>query len=117
MTLGGEEGEKKGVLGLYLSEKFPKRSDPLYKHKIEMEGRKPHTDKEESEENHWAWWSGTSFATPILTGTIAAVLSGPLAPANTQAAIRTLYDHKIILHRQTDASEDVMEVKQGPKPP
>lgn len=53
VTLGGEEGEGKGVLGLYIGE-FPGccRND-----------------------SKWAWWAGTSFAAPILTGTVAAILS------------------------------------------
>ena len=96
MTLGGEEedeeiqggsqGEKqkenkkkiKGVLGLYLSETYPVeiKSDPQkYKREFEIRTR----DETKKEKNPWASWAGTSFATPIITGTIAAVLSSSTA--------------------------------------
>ena len=84
-----------------------------------MYERRSNADETKTEDNHWAWWSGTSFAAPILTGTIAAVLSSPLAPANTQAAVRGLYtagaisDGDIPGAKTTDAGEDVMEVTQG----
>lgn len=110
MTLGGEEGKKIGVLGLYLGEKFPKRAPiPTNPHALDMNERKS------DEKNHWAWWAGTSFATPILTGTIAAVLSSPAKPGDTQKAIQELYNpnNKIIENSKTDAGEDVMEVAQG----
>jgi hypothetical protein len=120
MTLGGEEGETHGILGLYLSEKFPKRShinSDNDKNKITMYTRTSNQDEAKNEDNRWAWWSGTSFATPILTGTIAAVLSSKLPGGtyqfdNTQAVIRALYTNKIIEDEMTDAQEDVMDVKQ-----
>ena len=101
ITLGGEEGEEKGVLGLYLGE-FP--------------GCEPNPNC-----TKWAWWAGTSFATPILTGAIAAVLSShPRFPgviySRTQDAVDALYKNKIIEPRMTDANEDVMCVKQDYKP-
>jgi hypothetical protein len=102
MTLGGEEGDGQGVLGLYLGE-FPGCES------------KPNCTK-------WAWWAGTSFATPILTGAIAAVLSGPRGPQITQQqAIGILFqpnppthpahpqDKVIIKPHGTDADEAVME--------
>lgn len=110
MTLGGEEGKEIGVLGLYLGEKFPKRAPILTKpHALDMNERKA------DEKNHWAWWAGTSFATPILTGTIAAVLSSPANLGDTQKAIEELYNpnNKIIEDAKTDAGEDVMKVAQG----
>lgn len=124
MTLGGEEGRnnqvgEKGILGLYLSEKFPRRpTDPnKNKNEITMFDRKPHQDEDKNEDNRWAWWSGTSFATPILTGTIAAVLSSKLSTGayqfdNTQQVIRALYEAGVILEAKTDAQEDVMDVNQ-----
>lgn len=112
MTLGGEEGEKKGVLGLYLSEKFPKRSNATNKNEMTLIERRPN----QNEDNHWAWWAGTSFATPILTGTIAAVLSTMPTPVNTQEAVRALYNNNVIMQAQTEANEDVMEVTQGQEP-
>lgn len=116
MTLGGEEGDTEGVLGLYLGEKFPRRlhiNSDNDKNKITMIERK--LDKDEN--NYWAWWSGTSFATPIVTGTIAAALSSKLPDgtyqfANTQQVVRALYNAGVILEEQTEAQEDVMDVKQ-----
>jgi hypothetical protein len=116
MTLGGEEGDKKGVLGLYLGEKFPveEESDTNkenYKRKFRMVNR----NHENYETNSWAWWAGTSFATPILSGTIAAMLSvsGPTPPRDAQRAIQALYEKGLILQAKTDATEDVMAVTQG----
>jgi hypothetical protein len=91
VTLGGEEGPKKGVLGIYLGE-FP-NGNP--------------------NNNNWAWWAGTSFATPIVTGAIAAVLSGPDKLASTEAAIQRMYSEQVIENAQTDYEEDRFAVKQG----
>ena len=106
VTLGGEEGEEQGVLGLYIGE---------------LPGceTRPNCTK-------WAWWAGTSFATPILTGAIAAVLSGPRGPEIThQQAIEILFkpkeppahparpEGKVIIEPDgTEAGESVMEVTQ-----
>ena len=130
MTLGGEEGEREigkpgeskkknnGVLGLYLSEKYPLEVNPnpaKYKREFMMKPR----DEGQKEKNSWAWWAGTSFATPILTGTIAAMLSKPAnlgGFGDAQVAITALYkaEPPIIIEDGTEAHEDVMEVKQGP---
>ncbi len=113
VTLGGEEGSKKGVLGLYLEETYPvevPNPDPSEKYKrvFEMRARNQNTEK-----NCWAWWAGTSFATPILTGTMAAVLSLPGYTGEGQDAVVTLRTEKVIQDDMTDAHEDVMHVKQG----
>jgi hypothetical protein len=99
VTLGGEEGEEQGVLGLYLGE-FP-GCEPM-----------PNCTK-------WAWWAGTSFATPILTGVIAALLSCQNGPETTQEAVEILLqqpqlaNQKVIVEpNKTTANEAVMEVKQ-----
>jgi hypothetical protein len=91
VTLGGEEGPKKGVLGVYLGE-FP-NGNP--------------------NNNNWAWWAGTSFATPIVSGAIAAVLSGPNQIESTEAAIQRMYSEQVIENAQTDYEEDRFAVKQG----
>jgi hypothetical protein len=126
MTLGGEEGEARGVLGLYLSDKFPRRVKPDEdKNEMTIFTRRPNKDDKKTEINHWAWWAGTSFAAPIVTGAIAAVLSNRLPDGtyrvdNTEDAIQELYAAGVILDGAvpgpdtTDAGEDVMEVKQGP---
>ena len=94
MALGVEPGEEKGVLGLYLGE-FPGCEENCTK---------------------WAWWAGTSFATPILTGTIAAVLSSPTRPGTTQDAIAALYKAKIIRDYHTPAKEDALLTMQDYPP-
>lgn len=98
-TLGGEEGEGQGVLGLYLGE-FP--------------GGEPNNTK-------WAWWPGTSFATPIFSG-ITAVALGDLSQtaANipsrqpTQAAIDALYTSmQYIVNSEGEGDVDVLDITQG----
>ncbi|MCC6188969.1 MAG: S8/S53 family peptidase [Anaerolineales bacterium] len=66
-TLGGEAGEANGILGLYIGP-FP-------------DGR-PNDTK-------WAWWAGTSFAAPIITGLVAGMLSagGSSRLADVQAGL------------------------------
>jgi hypothetical protein len=130
MTLGGEEenesqgasqgeGPKKnnGVLGIYLSETYPVEvnHDPAKpKREFTMERR---NDKEK---NSWGLWAGTSFATPIVTGTIAAVLSSSTQTEDMiQKEIRILVNAlypTVIENAATEAGEDVMEVKQGEEP-
>lgn len=103
MALGGERGETHGVLGLYLGE-FPPPQDET----TSSETTPGKTKSGPKNENGWAWWAGTSFATPILTGAIAAVLSGPTKPSTTQDAVIALYRAGIIEDKKTDAEEDVM---------
>jgi subtilisin family serine protease len=114
VTLGGEEGAKKGVLGLYLEDQYPVEIpnpdlSEKYKRVFEMRVR----NEKKDEKNAWAWWAGTSFATPILTGTVAAVLSAPGFAGDPQAAVQALYSEGIIQDHRTDADEDVMHVSQG----
>ena len=113
VTLGGEEGPKKGVLGLYLEKNYPveiPNPNPSEKYKRVFETR---ARNENTEKNAWAWWAGTSFATPILTGTIAAVLSIPGYIGDAQDAVESLRTEKVIQDGMTDANEDVMYVKQS----
>jgi hypothetical protein len=88
-TLGGEQGEGKGILGLYIGE-FP-------------DGRL-NTSK-------WAWWAGTSFATPILTGAVASALSSPRQPGSTQNALEELRREGVI-NGLTDINEEVLAITQ-----
>jgi hypothetical protein len=94
VTLGGEEDEGKGVLGLYIGE-FPGCC---------------------RNESKWAWWSGTSFATPILTAAVASVLSRPANNiTTTQEAIKKLYAPgvKIIKDGRAAKQEDALIVTQS----
>jgi subtilisin family serine protease len=106
---GREPGNENGVLGLYLG-KFPQPPD-------KTTGSETSWDEETKPSlkntNGWAWWAGTSFATPILTGAIAAVLSSPAGISTTQAAVQKLYTEGIIQDDQTDAKEDAMLVTQA----
>jgi len=100
-TLGGEAGAEAGVLGIYVGE-FPKDA----------------SGNQESNDSGWAWWSGTSFATPIVSGIVAAMLSNmpgasprqvidkllnPQTPPGAQPASR----------RRTKENEEVLFVAQS----
>lgn len=99
----GMTDPKYGMLGLYLGEFPSKPVKPL---------RGPEKPDPENE-NDWALWAGTSFATPIMTGTLAAVLSATPRPRTTQDALGELYRAHGILDNQTDKHEDGMFVTQG----
>jgi len=126
MTLGGEEGEdndkkNRGILGLYLGEKFPRvknkeMAGQTHKREIEM-----YEEMNSKRKHPLAWWAGTSFAAPILTGAIAAVL-GRTGIRRTQEAVNALKGAilngeeppiHIIEEARTDNQEDVMYVEQG----
>jgi hypothetical protein len=86
-TLGGEEGEEKGIRGLYIGP-FP-------------DGR-PNDTK-------WAWWAGTSFATPIVTALVAGVLSA--GGSSQLPAVQAALDAIVTNH--TPQLEKVLEVVQA----
>jgi hypothetical protein len=67
VTLGGEEGQKKGVLGVFISH-FPEYTGQRPKNKREV---KRDCVKYQYNKSGWAWWAGTSFAAPIITGILA----------------------------------------------
>ena len=110
LTLGGEEGKRKGVLGLYISKEYPVKKDPEtmpetpHRRELKLEVRN------EFEQNAWAWWAGTSFATPIVTGAIAAALASKAL--DTLEAVEQLYAAHIIDEAFTDVEEDIMLVTQ-----
>lgn len=98
-TLGGEEGEGHGLLGVYLG-KFPGGEDNNTK---------------------WAWWSGTSDATPIFSAITAIALSDLRQSAGgqpnrmiTQQAIDTLYNpRRFILESEGEGGVDILDLIQG----
>ena len=95
MTLGGEGGEGQGVLGMYLGE-FPGG---------------------EANRSKWAWWAGTSFATPIASAVIAlqqSELHKPNSVAHhTQEAIDRLHVAGTIKNGLGEGNTDVLDVTQG----
>src|SRR5687767_685096 len=109
MTLGGEEGEAIGVLSLYLGKSFPRLTGnpiPDHPHKRDIV-----MHEEKDKDNPLAWWAGTSFAAPIVTGAIAAALGTGFQ--RTQEAFDKLKIKGIIKQAGTNAQEDVMYVKQS----
>jgi hypothetical protein len=122
-TLGGEAGDGKGVLGLYLGE-FPLPDEPLRRFLMFLQNilrwlipRFNGISIQPKNLSHWAWWAGTSFATPILSGVVAAVLSQPNSLRTTEGAIRKLYDSGTIQESRTEYQEDLLNVTQGRLPP
>lgn len=103
MALGGEPGEMQGVLGVYLGE-FPPSEDAAGQ-PINGQGW-PQSGPKST--NGWAWWAGTSFATPVLTGVIASVLSQLGNAGKTQHAVEALYTEHIIEDDKTYKKEDVL---------
>jgi hypothetical protein len=96
-TLGGEEGAKNGLLGTYVG-KFPSNAS-------QSDGP--------SNNSGWAWWSGTSFATPIISGLVAAILSCMLSE-NPQATPQDAIDKLFAAQKEfTKPGEDVFVVTQG----
>ena len=96
-TLGGDQGDgdKEGMLGIYLGE-FP-----------------PPTKQAQAfqSSNGWGWWGGTSFAAPIITGMTAAVRGFLPGLPTMEAAVGELFG--VQLYETDDFNEDVLYVKQG----
>jgi hypothetical protein len=95
-TLGGDRGEGKGILGIYLGE-FPGEKDNTL----------PPTPTPSS--NGWGWWCGTSFATAVMTGLTANMLSNMPSGSTPREAINKLFEAQPYLTKQ---DEDVVFVKQ-----
>lgn len=101
-TLGGEAGEGSGLLGLYLGS-FPGG---------------------EANNSKLAWWSGTSFAAPIVSALTAITLSNMISSATaapgggrsrqiTQAAIDAMYNpQKLIQESEGESDVDVLDILQ-----
>jgi hypothetical protein len=114
-TLGGEPGEGNGILGVYIGEfpdmkyrleQYPWWLRPIMWLIFTIKWGNCIRPKNESD---WAWWCGTSFATPIVAGFTAAALSDPNKRVTTQAAIEEMYRTNGILPLQTTDDEDGLE--------
>lgn len=99
MTFGGEKGPENGVLGIYLGA-FPPPDE---------NGNQPAAENE----CDWAWWAGTSFATPIISGITAALLTDH-PTWTTEQAISELYRLQALI--TSPENEDILDVTQGPLP-
>jgi hypothetical protein len=93
-TLGGEPGQASGVLGIYLGNVPPAQGSQA---------------SPTSSKNGWAWWAGTSFATPIITGIMAAMLSNMLPGGTPQQVLAELRKHPLYWTKQ---DEEALLVKQ-----
>ncbi|MGE5249858.1 MAG: S8 family serine peptidase [Bacteroidota bacterium] len=124
ITLGGEPGPLLGVLGVYIGD-FPVYEEPqgCLGFLFGISPRPGHLPrnpravipgriKYERNTTGWAWWAGTSFATPIVTGILAANHGRPgildsLTAANAEGLLRLLQTG------QTPEGEKVVPVAQG----
>jgi len=86
-TFGGEAGSGNGVLGVYTGT-IP--GDP-----VNADGL--------------AWWSGTSFATGVISGVVAAMMGGSPAPASTRDAIEQFATMGLTVSNQ---NEDILQAQQ-----
>jgi Subtilase family len=109
LALGGEPGAEQGVLGIYLGE-FPEEDagsgQTTATNSSQATNEYGWAEVVSNNKNGWAWWAGTSFATPILTATIASVLSGPASSQTTQSALSQLYTAHVILNALSSETED-----------
>jgi hypothetical protein len=112
VALGGEPGEKKGVLGVYIG-KFPPmefwlRQYPaiwqpfMWLYFVIRWG----SFSGPRNKNDWAWWAGTSFATPIVSGVIASVLSDKSQSASVKDALIELYSSGSVTNSLLPTTED-----------
>jgi len=104
VTLGGEDGPGKGVLGIYISD-IPVSADP----------NDPINVQYGINESGWAWWAGTSFAAPIISGILAAGLSSSSSPA-LRSQLLARPESVLVTNAdpvKTISNEDVINVIQG----
>lgn len=104
VTLGGESGEENGILGVYLGE-FPPSEFLLTPLLRPISTILPERPLVPENKNNWAWWAGTSFATPIVTGLTALAFSDLQDPAITEDAIGKLYKTQVVQESVTSSGE------------
>jgi hypothetical protein len=128
MTLGGEPGPGNGIRGIYTSE-IPVYAEGCLPFLWRMltgkgwagPGHLPPNPQAftidhlryKKNKTGWAWWAGTSFATPILSGLLATRWSSPgfITPLNSAAAHTELDKDK--QRDPTPDGETVILVTQG----
>jgi hypothetical protein len=112
MALGGEPGEKKGVLGVYIGKfppmKFWLRQYPAILRPFLWLYFAIHWGSFSGPQNKsdWAWWAGTSFATPIVTGVIASVFSDKSQSASVEDVLIDLYSSRGVTDSLLPTKED-----------
>jgi hypothetical protein len=89
-TLGGEAGAGQGILGIFISG-FPEFCGPL---PIDLlKDVQPGRIQYRPNTNGWARWAGTSFATPVISGLLAALGAGRTLADATQLLDSLVSDH------------------------
>jgi hypothetical protein len=106
-TIGGEQGVDQGVLGVYIGD-FPEYCGPL-----PVDGRDllPEQIQYHTNKTGWAWWAGTSFAAPVISGILAASQTSGPVPARASDVANTVLTN--LSSGRTGESEKVVLVEQN----
>jgi hypothetical protein len=104
MAFGGEAGIGQGVRGVYLSD-FPDEGRGCLSALWQIFGQKDDEVKYRTNHTGWAWWAGTSFAAPIISGMLAGSSASGLLPARASTSV--------IAPFVTDQNEIVIPIQQG----
>lgn len=91
----GKDKDSQGMIGVYISPDFP---DP--------KGQ----GKTITNQNGWARWAGTSFATPLVSGLATAIMSDPLVPHTTDAPANIIRNS---IFSSSINGENMLEVTQS----
>jgi hypothetical protein len=109
VTLGGEGGASNGVLGVYLGQE-----PPLSPSSSVILGQLPSQTLVEPDPttSGWAWWAGTSFATPIVTGVLARNLGEISLGTAAGEAVDELIADPALAKGATAVGEDKLDIDQ-----
>jgi hypothetical protein len=128
ITLGGEPGPRNGVLGVFIGQ-FPEYKETqgclAFLWQMILGGKKKQQGyipgeptilsqfiKYKPNPTGWAWWAGTSFATPIISGILAAGHGQPgLQKFNFEDA--KSYLRNLVQQNGTEESEPVILITQS----
>jgi hypothetical protein len=109
VALGGEAGAGNGVLGLYLGQEPPASPGSGM-----LPGQPPAQvpNPPDPTTTGWAWWAGTSFATPIVTGVLARKLGKKPHGTAASHAVDELMKDPALAQGATPAGEDKLDLDQ-----